>query len=102
MKAEIRQSPASFSVEVYLYVRTDSETIICNLDGSEKQRIPAGSAETAEPSFVADDQTIRALIEAGSDFLPPSQATDRHLADAIKVRDRLLDAYLPQRERGAA
>lgn len=95
MEAEIRECPASFRVEVYLFVRRDAETIICNLDGSEKQRLPFGSAEAAEPSFVADRQTVEALVGAASDFLPPSQATDRHLADAIKVRDRLMDAYLP-------
>lgn len=88
MQAEIRQCPASFSVEVYLYFRTDSETIVCNLDGSEKASY--GPGESPEPSFVVDRQVIEAIISAGSDFLPPSQATDRHLADAIGIRDRLL------------
>jgi hypothetical protein len=98
MKAEIRRHPASFGVEVYLYGNPDPTSggcVIYNLDGSVKQTLKFG--EAAEPSFVCDSNTITALIEAGSDFLPLSQATDRHLADAVKVRDRLLDAYLPQR-----
>jgi hypothetical protein len=97
MKAEIRRHPASFGVEVYLYGNPDPMSdgrVIYNLDGSVKQTLKFG--EAPEPSFVCDSDTITAIIEAGSDLLPPSQAADRHLTDAIKVRDRLLDAYLPQ------
>lgn len=43
-----------------------------------------------EPSLELPVDLYEQLIEAGSDFFPPSAATDRHLKDAVEVRDRLL------------
>lgn len=43
-----------------------------------------------DPTMVIPEDIYRALIEAGTDYLPPSAATDRHLEDSVKVRDRLL------------
>lgn len=33
---------------------------------------------------------LEAIVAAAHDILPPSAATDRHLKDAVAVRDRLL------------
>lgn len=41
-------------------------------------------------TFELPRDALPALIEAASDFLPPSAATDMHLKDAIDVRDRAL------------
>lgn len=46
--------------------------------------------ERHEPSLVLGVDVWEALASAAADALPPSAATDRHLADAIGVRDRLL------------
>jgi hypothetical protein len=54
MQAEIRLPPTSFNVEVYLYFRDEQTTVICNLDGSEKQRV--GFGEEAEPSFPSGER----------------------------------------------
>lgn len=35
-------------------------------------------------------EMLEAIVAASHDILPPSAATDRHLKDAVTVRDRLL------------
>lgn len=45
---------------------------------------------TPSPTLTLEGNTFRALIANGSDILPPSAATERHLQDATAVRDRLL------------
>lgn len=42
------------------------------------------------PSFSLPTGIFEAILTAGGDHLPPSAATDRHLADSTVVRDRLL------------
>jgi len=48
------------------------------------------------PALRLPEDVLRAIIEAGSETLPPDRAMAQHLADAITVRDRILDAYLPR------
>jgi hypothetical protein len=44
----------------------------------------------AEPTFEMPLDMLEAIVAAAHDILPPSAATDRHLKDAVAVRDRLL------------
>lgn len=54
-----------------------------------------------EPTFELPDGAVEALVKAAGDFLPPSAAIERHLKDAIGVRDRmisLVEAVIRQRD----
>jgi hypothetical protein len=42
------------------------------------------------PTLILPREAVEALAAAASDFAPPSEATERHLYDAIGTRDRLL------------
>ncbi len=102
MQVEIKQAPLRFGYDVYLYRnRPEGGATIYNLDGSEREVVTPGTEP--EPSFHCDEQVLRGLVEAGSDVLPPDAAQAKHLADAVKVRDRLLDLveHGVKRERSA-
>lgn len=59
------------------------------------ENVEVAEGDRPDPSLSLPSDLFGALITAGSDILPPSAATERHLADAIKVRDRLLDKVVP-------
>jgi hypothetical protein len=42
------------------------------------------------PTLTVSKDMLEAIVAAAHDVLPPSAATDRHLKDAIAVRDRAL------------
>jgi hypothetical protein len=42
------------------------------------------------PTIAMPSEMLEAIVAAAHDILPPSAATDRHLKDAVAVRDRLL------------
>jgi hypothetical protein len=52
--------------------------------------IREGQTNDAEPTFEMPLDMLEAIVAAAHDILPPSAATDRHLKDAVAVRDRLL------------
>lgn len=45
---------------------------------------------SVQPSLVMGREMFEAILRAGSDIMPPDAGTERHLKDAIAVRDRLL------------
>jgi hypothetical protein len=76
------------AVDVWLFGSSPEGTVIFNPDGSVRETI--GGAQRAEPSLTLDGEALKAIIAEGGDHLPPSGAMQRHLDDAIGVRDRLL------------
>jgi hypothetical protein len=52
--------------------------------------ISEGAANDGEATFEMPVAMLEAIVAAAHDILPPSAATDRHLKDAVAVRDRLL------------
>lgn len=52
---------------------------------------PALESAAVAPSLFLPADALEALTAAAYDFKPPSSAVSEHLADVIKVRDRLLD-----------
>lgn len=87
------------TVGIYIFERGPTETgsgRIMRLNPSEdfgarvKWEELALHAELPEPTLELPTEAFEMLVAAGSDHLPPSSATDRHLYDAIGVRDRLL------------
>lgn len=89
MKAEVERCAVSYASDVWLYTRDTDGITIYNLDGSVRERLPAG-AKKPEPSFTFGDEVLRVLIAEASDVLPPDRAQAEHLKDTISVRDRLL------------
>jgi len=89
LKCIIERPPTSFAVNIYLFYTSPEATVVHNLDGSVREELMPGESP-AGPSATLDEQVLKALVEAGSDALPPSSALARHLDDAIGVRDRLL------------
>lgn len=95
MEAHIDFMPATFRARLWLFQRMPEGTAIFDLDGSVRETVPTGAQP--EPSVEIDEAVLKSIVAAASDQLPPTAATDRHLADAIAVRDRLMDAFLPVR-----
>lgn len=91
VQVRIEKPPMRFGFDVYLFDhQSDGQTVVYNLDGSVRETVAPGSG-VPEPSFHLDEQILAGLLREGSDVLPPSAAQAKHLADAVKVRDRLLD-----------
>lgn len=42
------------------------------------------------PTMVLPEEVIEGIVQEASDVMPPNGATERHLYDAIDVRNRLL------------
>jgi len=53
------------------------------------------AAASIPPTLTLPGDVFKGLIAEGADILPPSAATERHLQDAIKVRDQLLALLVP-------
>lgn len=96
MEARIEHDWPSGGVKVWLYQRhgrgLDVFQYEKDAEGGFRWRVEPvyEAALLPEPTFELPRDALPALIEAASDFLPPSAATDRHLKDAIEVRDRAL------------
>lgn len=96
MKAEIRWQVGTTAYEVWLFDPSFEGTRVYALDGSIREVREPGSVLAIKPSLTVDLEILKALVAAASKTLPPSAATERHLEDAIKVRDYVLNAYLPK------
>ena len=80
------------TVAIWFYCSNDGNiTVLRRTKEGNWDREEVGRGElVAEPSLVLPADLFEQMIAAGSDFIPPSAATDRHLKDTIEVRDRLL------------
>lgn len=91
-------------VQIHLRPGTDLFDIWIVRQGAERRRVAlTGDLWTeeeidqrvaAEPSVTMPAEILKALVAEASDVMPPDRAHGRHLDDAIKVRDRLLDLLL--------
>lgn len=62
-----------------------------NMIGFTMEEVTEGAyAGEPEPTYVIPKPIFEAIVENAGSVLPPSAATDRHLQDSVKVRDRLL------------
>lgn len=57
--------------------------------GNEWRAVAEGAADTP-PSLTLPAGVLEALLAEAEKVIPASHATERHLADSIAVRDRLL------------
>lgn len=89
MKARIESRFATMQLAVWFYTHGPDGAVVYDADGSVQERLAVGE-DAGEPSLVISEDALKALISQAGDHLPPSSASDRHLADAISVRDRLL------------
>jgi hypothetical protein len=99
MDVHTQYRPGTTLIDIWLTRDTPQgrmQHVVVGEDTWEDRRLEAG-LKTPKPSLTLEDDVFRALIASGSDILPPSAATERHLADAIKVRDRLLDQVAPEK-----
>lgn len=80
--------------DVFIYLFNDhgrGRTVyLFSHDHGHMEPLEVAEGEQMPPSLVMRPQMLEAIVKAGSDFLPPSAATDNHLNDAVGVRDRLL------------
>jgi hypothetical protein len=54
------------------------------------EEIEPNTGPKPAPSLSIREDVLEGIVAAASDHFPPSAATDRHLNDAIAIRDRLL------------
>lgn len=91
MKAHIERDPIRQTVRVWLYRSGPDGTLLLHLFPSRiEEVVEPGASLSDNPSLELPEAAFEALVAAGIDFAPPSSAQAEHLADAVKVRDRLL------------
>lgn len=92
MRVHIERRPERETIDVWVYegdLRTD--IIVGTPDGPYILQHGDGKRMTdLPPTFSLPDTAAASLLEQLGDFLPPSSTMQRHLADSIDVRDRLL------------
>lgn len=97
MKARLEWAPFRDRVDIWLYqdaaVERGRVRRVLQADGGWEE-IPiaegAHAGEPVKPTLELPTDALEAIIAAAGDVLPPSAATDRHLRDAVEIRDRLL------------
>jgi len=82
---------ASRSVDLYI-MSQDRRFQLRNLSGGEGdgEWVEVVHGARMEPSIVLSDYLAEGIAKALADTIPPSSSMQRHLDDAIKVRDQLL------------
>lgn len=97
MKVRIEQDWLTQNVKVWIYEPSESGphrlTRMIGRDTWETVEVDPGAI--VEPSFSIPEELFRQIVAEGAGLLPIDRAGERHLEDAIKVRDRLMDAFLP-------
>jgi hypothetical protein len=92
--------PGTDLVDIWIYQDTPKGrmySVVVGEDTWEWRELAPEGAKAPAPSLTLQGDVFQALMAKGADILPPSAAGERHLADAIKVRDRLLDKVVPPR-----
>lgn len=96
LRVETQFRPGTMMVDIWIVRDVASgtlQTVVVGEDTWEDREV--GPFDGAPPpSLTLPGDIFKALVAAGSDILPPSASTERHLQDAIKVRDRLLDTFV--------
>jgi len=97
MKVVAQWRPGTDLIDVWIRQETFNGAALLRMkpDGMWEWKKLEGTAEPVSPTLTFPGDVFNALITEGTDILPPSAATERHLADAIKVRDQLLALLIP-------
>ncbi len=92
MRAHVRDLFARQSVEVFFYSQAAPGQLLHYwLKDGEWVSGPIKEGTWPEqPSLVLPREMLQALVDESEEVLEPDGATNRHLKDAVKVRDRLL------------
>lgn len=82
-------------VDVWLYYRAGEHgTMVLeqlDVDGQWTNRLVPFGEDVGKPTFSLPSSAIAAIGAAAAEMHPPDRAQGAHLADAIKVRDELLE-----------
>lgn len=99
MKARTEWIPGTDEFQVYIWQRSlDGSRAYYTLGEHGWVLVQVAEGGVIEPAFKAPGTLAKALAEAFTEMAPPDRAQAEHLKDAITVRDRILDAYLPRPE----
>lgn len=95
MKVITRRDVLSDTVQIWFYDNVGSGKYVLRVRDVERgalllERVPLGEGEPVAPTMELPAGLLEELVKAASDILPPDAGTERHLKDAILVRDRLL------------
>lgn len=80
--------------EIWMFDRTPSgNQVFYPVEGGgwRVEHVEHSAAIPNQPTLTFSRGMLEAFIEATRHIIPASEATQAHLADAIKIRDRLLD-----------
>ncbi len=92
MECHIEYQPYNLEAEIWFYFSTPSGTTF--LSFPNKKYVTINLAEDPKGKGIKPltlpYHLLKALINAGSELLPPDKAMENHLKDSITVRDRLL------------
>jgi hypothetical protein len=78
------------SYRVWIYERSPTR-VMQRAAGGGWRFDPFDESELPPPTLELPEDALRALLEEAGKVLPATHATERHLQDAIAVRDRLLN-----------
>lgn len=92
MRCHIERDWSRDAVKVWLYQpgRDMNAQVIGIADDGYLTMQNFEPGQDAPPSFILPTEALEALVKAGSDVLPPSDATVDALQDARAVRDQAL------------
>lgn len=94
MKAHLVHRWDRNSVQVWIYQTSTFDGLRLFQYGGDVPWVDCSEGKTRldypPPSLELPRDVFEALVAEGAGVLPPDRAQDRHLTDAIKVRDRLL------------
>lgn len=91
MRCRIEREPLTNFVNVWLYTEGETGAYVWRPSAGPLalEKVEPGVA-TVEPSLRLSDEVLEALVREAQGFVSASDATTRHLDDAVAVRDRLM------------
>lgn len=97
MKVVTQWRPGTDLIDIWIRQETFNGAVLLRMkeDGIWEWGKLEVAAAPVLPTLTLPGDVFKALIAEGADILPPSAATERHLQDAIKVRDQLLALLIP-------
>lgn len=96
MKVQVHWRPGTDLQDIYLfrdgYGGKRLQMVLTGPDTWENREIE--ESQKVEPSLSLPGEVLSQLVQEAMHLLPPDQAQAKHLADAIAVRERILDHFL--------
>lgn len=97
MKVYLEHDWSRRATKVWIVEGTNDRRLLVSRGQDEWESVAIQQGKVLpEPSIVFPDGVLEALVREASNVLPATDATTRHLDDAIKVRDRLLAVIAPE------